>query len=507
MLALKEEIEKQRVSLESHSIVNYTGPAAERAVTFPAPGGLLDTAERFIPGLRRVTRKIEGPHTIYPYLESVAKIIEKPGIEFPLLIDCLNCEMGCIGGPGTGNDVKPLDELESPIRKRSRELEKQLNPREQERLYKKYHALLNNYWKPDLYDRKYQNLSENYNIKEPNEKELPEVYKQLKKNNPEDILNCTACGYLSCKKMATAIFNNLNKVGSCAHYTLALLDEERRTIKYINQHIKARIDRASEGIRKINDFVEKLSVSINTQSESVDESSAATEKMVNSIKSTSELSRQKRESILGLIENASKGKDAMKETVLAVKNISESVDGIAGTIKIISVIASNTNLLAMNAAIESAHAGEAGKGFAVVADEIRRLSETTRDNSRNISQTLSSIIAGINATSNRTSDTGDLINNMSTEINGFASTMSGLIDTLSELSAESSGITSSLKSLQSHSAAVKSDYTEMLALTDILKYEINYLSAMSADIVRAIEEGDQDIINRLVAKEKELGNR
>jgi len=239
------------------------------------------------------------------------------------------------------------------------------------------------------------------------------------------------------------------------------------------------------------------------QSESVDDSSAVTGKMVDSLRDTSDMSRQKREAIEELIEKAAKGQDAMKETIQAVQGISESVDGIASAIKIISVIASNTNLLSMNAAIEAAHAGEAGMGFAVVADEIRRLSETTRENSRNIAQTLSSIIAGINVTSRHSGEAGNLITSMSTEINGFAGTMTGLIDTLGKLSAESSEITASLESLKGNSLTVKKDYGQMLSLTDRLRYDINFLAAMSADIVKAIEENDRDIIARLIAMESE----
>jgi methyl-accepting chemotaxis protein len=192
----------------------------------------------------------------------------------------------------------------------------------------------------------------------------------------------------------------------------------------------------------------------------------------------------------------------MKETIQSVQGISESIDGIASAIKIISVIAANTNLLSMNAAIEAAHAGDAGRGFAVVADEIRRLSESTRENSRSISQTLSSIITGITTTAKRSGEAGGLIDSMSGEISGFAGTMTELIDTLSQLSVESSGITTSLENLREHSAEVKADYIEMFALTDKLRYDINFLAAMSADIVRAIENGDQEIISKLLAIEE-----
>lgn len=499
MLTLKNYIEENNIELEHYPPVEFVGPLPERAVTFSTPGGLLDTAERYIPGIRRNTRKIEGVHTIYNYLRGIAENVNKPDVEFPLLIDCLNCENGCNAGPGTGNAERNLDELETPVRRRSRELEKQLNPKQQEKLYAKYHKLLGQFWKPGLYKRSYVDRSINYTLKRPDENELEQVYLELKKTSEADIYDCTACGYGSCRRMATAIFNHLNKPDNCAHYNLALLEEEKKTTVYINQQLKIHISRALEVIERINNLVVDLNSKISIQSDSVDESSTITEKMVNSLKVTSELSRQKREAVIGLIKNAAKGQGAMEDTIHAVKSISESVDGIASAIKIISVIASNTNLLSMNAAIEAAHAGDAGRGFAVVADEIRRLSDSTRANSRSISQTLSNIIESITTTSKLSSDTGSLIDEMSTEINGFASTMTDLIDTLSRLSTESSGITNSLLKLKDHSTAVKTDYSEMLSLTDKLRYDINYLAAMSADIVRAIEENDQKIMARLIA--------
>jgi methyl-accepting chemotaxis protein/iron only hydrogenase large subunit-like protein len=498
MLSLKQMVEDKRINLSSFPTVEYIGAPAERAVSFSSPGGLLDTAERFMPGIRRNTRKIEGTHALYPYLTGVAKMLDNKDVEFPLLIDCLNCELGCNGGPATGNNQRTMDELESPIRKRSAELEKLLNPKQQEKLYKKYHKKLERFWKSGMYDRSYRDLSGNYRINIPSEDELTEIYKSLKKYTKADIYDCTACGYGTCSSMATAIHNQLNKPENCAHYNVALVDDEKKTIVYINQMLKDHINRALDVIEKINNLVEQLNNKINIQSESVDDSSAVTQEMVSSLKNTSELSIEKRDTIKDLIDNAAKGQDAVKETVQAVHDISQSIDGIGSAIKIISVIAANTNLLSMNAAIEAAHAGAAGRGFAVVADEIRRLSESTRENSRNISQTLSNIIAGITSTSKRSSDAGVLINNMSEEINSFALVMTELIDTLTELSSKSSGITSSLETLKEHSTTVQTDYGTMLSMTDQLRYDINVLAPMSAVIVRAIEGNDSELVSRLI---------
>jgi len=300
--------------------------------------------------------------------------------------------------------------------------------------------------------------------------------------------------------MAVAIHNGLNKPDNCAHFNVAVLAEERKTTVYINRQYQEHIVRAIGLVEEINDLVKDLDTKIQSQSSSVNSSSSVTGEIVKSIKDTSDLSQRKREDIKELIGNALKGQSAMKETVEAVQNIAQSIDGIGAAIKIISVIASNTNLLAMNAAIEAAHAGEAGRGFAVVADEIRRLSESTRDNSRNIAQTLSNIISGINTTSKRTGEAGNIIDEMSKEINGIAGTMTELIDTLGDLSKKSTGITSSLDSLKEQSAVVKTDYAQMLSLTDKIRYDINFLSAMSADITKAVDDNDNLVLSMLNLK-------
>jgi len=492
MLALKRYIEEHNIDLPSYNAEEYTGLLPERAVGFSSPGGLLDTAERFVPGIRRNTRKIEGIPNIYPYLSEIAESLNDPNVEFPILIDCLNCEKGCNGGPGTGNYAMPLDKLEGPIRKRSAELEKNLASKKSKDNFEKYHKQLNQFWKPGLYDRSYRNLSANLSLKKPNDDEINEIYHKMKKFGKKDLYDCGACGYGSCKGMATAIYNDINKPEHCAHYTLAVLKEKKDT-EELNRLLNEHIGTASEILEGINDLVSGLRNVIDSQSSEVDRSSSITGKMIATIKETSNLSLEKQKDIQELIENASQGKESMRETIKSVQDISESVDGIGQAIKIISAIAANTNLLSMNAAIEAAHAGEAGRGFAVVSGEIRRLSETTRENSQNISRTLKNIINGISVTSKQSSDTDGRITEMSKEINSFAETMTSLIKTLSELSEGSDEITSALKDLRNQSEMMKTNYADILTKTDQLHkamFELTNLSGhnqLSASIMEAAQ--------------------
>ena len=220
-----------------------------------------------------------------------------------------------------------------------------------------------------------------------------------------------------------------------------------------------------EGIKKL---IHELDETIDLEVASVNESTAATEKILNSLKRTSEISRREKDTIKLLIDTASQGQESMQKTIQSVQTISESVGGIADAIQIISAIAANTNLLSMNAAIEAAHAGAAGKGFAVVADEIRRLADSTRENSRNISKTLKTIIEGISDTTKQSVNTDNRITEISRDINGFAETMNELINTFNELAMKSNEVTSSLNTLKGHSDTMKTGYSQILSMTEKL---------------------------------------
>ncbi len=252
-ISIANFLQENKVDLNNYPAVDFDNPPAERAVMFSSPGGLLKTLKRWIPEIEDNSRKIEGISLVYEYFESLSGMIEKS--MSPHLIDCLNCDFGCNSGPLSVSKNKPQDEIEYWIRKRAIEQQKKYldqNDNNQERANEKIEEVINQFWKPNLYQRSYVNRSENINIVYPTNEELINIYFKLHKYTENDIKNCTSCGYNSCEGMAIAIKNKLNKVENCHYYLknegiIAVENVEKSNFKFATI-----IDTAIDGFIEVN---------------------------------------------------------------------------------------------------------------------------------------------------------------------------------------------------------------------------------------------------------------
>ncbi len=207
---------ENQTPLSSFESIEYINPPAERGVLFSSPGGLLETAKRWIPDMEKRTRKIEGVHTVYDYLSKLPEAIRDGSA--PLLVDCLNCEFGCNSGPLTLNSGKALDSMEGSVRKRKAAQQKNYTGDNDMEIQEEVDRVLTPYWRRELYRRSYRNLSQNNRIFYPDDSQLKDIYESMHKYKSEDIYNCSSCGYESCENMAVAIHHGLNRAENCHFY-------------------------------------------------------------------------------------------------------------------------------------------------------------------------------------------------------------------------------------------------------------------------------------------------
>ena len=253
------------------------------------------------------------------------------------------------------------------------------------------------------------------------------------------------------------------------------------------------ISNASSAIEEIVANIRQFDGSMEKQDDALVQTSSAIEEMSATVKSVAVVTRQRQEAAERLQVIIGKGGQDVMAVIGAIQEVAVAVNGVSEIIKVINSIAAQTNLLAMNAAIEAAHAGEFGKGFAVVAEEVRRLAESTTKNSGEIADSLKNIIAQIKGAKEVGERASVSTGSIQKEVENFVGVFAEIAQSTSELSVGANQIVNSMKGLKQVSVEIENGSKEVSIGADSIGNALQNIKEFSTKLVGDMETIEQNI--------------
>ncbi len=311
--------------------------------------------------------------------------------------------------------------------------------------------------------------------------------------NLDNTLNVIADFIRSVKRAVTEADELKDGLASGSAESASAVNEISHNIDSIRvefDRLNGSVEQSSTAVRDIDAKVKSLSENITAQSRIIGDSAMSVEEIDSSIQQVTKLSSDRRTAAESLVQVILDGGEKINATNSIIDSVTAEVDDILEIIEIINAVAEQTNLLSMNAAIESAHAGDAGKGFAVVAEEIRKLAESTSENASQIDRLLKSITGKIREAVSASRAGADTFDTISRDVGLFRDAMNDIFENMETLARGSRSIVETTQKLSEITGYVTESAETISANTDQINSAMGDAANMSSSIVNGIREID-----------------
>jgi len=258
-------------------------------------------------------------------------------------------------------------------------------------------------------------------------------------------------------KVGTSLSSNMTETAAAINQITANIQSIKG--RAINQ--SASVSETNATMEQITSNIHKLNEQVERQTASVSQSSSAIEEMLANVQSVTQTLVKNKDNVNSLTAASEIGRSSLQGVAQNIEEITKESEGLLEINAVMENIASQTNLLSMNAAIEAAHAGEAGKGFAVVAGEIRKLAENSSVQSKTISTVLKKIKASIDKITKSTNDVLQKFETIDEHIRTVSEQEENIRNAMEEQSQGSKQVLQAVGNLNDITQHVKSESSEM----------------------------------------------
>ncbi len=316
---------------------------------------------------------------------------------------------------------------------------------------------------------------------------------------------------LGIKDAAARNANVRDQLSEAAGLTGSSLDQLRASVREVEaqaERLDSRIGESKTAVSNIADGVGSLDDRISDQIAMVEESTASITQMLATIASMAQLADKDRKLADSLVRTSDSGREVFQGAFDKIETINERVGKIEEMIQIIDTIAGQTNLLAMNAAIEAAHAGEAGKGFAVVADEIRKLAEASAEGSREIAGSVRDIVDSIAGARDGSLETNKAFAEIESSIRDVSRSVVEISSSLAETDVGGRQILTAMTSLRELSASINEESRSVSKGAQSISSSMEDIDRVAASVRDAMSSigGRSEEISRTAERTSELAD-
>ncbi|MBQ8353421.1 MAG: methyl-accepting chemotaxis protein [Spirochaetaceae bacterium] len=291
------------------------------------------------------------------------------------------------------------------------------------------------------------------------------------------------------------IRNSATQTAAATHQIKTNIESLRRQFSNLDESVEDSIKK----LMKMSDVAVTLVVDNNAQSSSIEDNTKDIRDITTTIQQISVTSSKRAENAKDIQKFVADGDEKINATAEVLGEVTAKLDEIGEIVSIINAIAEQTNILSMNAAIESAHAGDAGRGFAVVAEEIRGLAESTSENAKRIAASVSGIVEKVNSADKASAlaaesftQVGQQTHNIIASLNAITNDIQQVEKKISVIDKRTADISDSAKKISEYCDTFTQ---EQNAVSEAMAQMHNIFSEAKTG-VEEIAAGSTDIVNR-----------